>query len=251
MENRVSKFFKTLPNRLKEYFKKYFKNLNYPLYISFIIISILLFLSDILTKHAAFNFLTNGNINDLHIIAEREGTPIIPYILDMKFTQNNGAAWGSFSGQMWALTIVSFIATIMLTVNLLFRFSSFNKLVMVGVMLMLPGALGNLVDRMGCLTQSGIYQGGVIDFLHFTFWDSFPICNLADYYLSIGAVLLVTGTVIEVVREYKRLKQEELEEEKNASSEESIKEEEDMLEKLKEKEIEDERRENSDSKTES
>ena len=62
---------------------------------------------------------------------------------------------------------------------------------------------------MGCLSQSGIYKHGVIDFLQFTFWPSFPICNLADYYLTIGVVVLLIGFVIEFKKEYKEMKEEE------------------------------------------
>ena len=251
--NKVKQFFITLFPRLKEYFKKSFKSLNYVAWIIAILVAVGLFLSDYFTKIAAFHYLTNGDPDHLALDLSKQGTPIIPGILDMTFTQNLGAAWGSFSGQMWLLTIISSIASVMLTINLLFRFNRYNKIMMTGVVLMAPGAIGNLVDRIGCLAKAGIYKGGVIDFLHFTFWPSFPICNLADYYLSIGIVFLIIGFVIEFKKEYKALKAEEeaeklaLEQGKDVTGESQ----EDLLKKLQEKEKENKEEVDSENRKES
>ena len=46
------------------------------------------------------------------------------------------------------------------------------------------GAIGNALDY--CL------YGHVIDFIHFTFWGrTFPIFNLADTYITLGAIWLI------------------------------------------------------------
>ena len=205
MKEKIQNYFKALPEKIKQYFK----TLNYPFYISMILVAIGLFLTDYFSKHAAFNFLTDGNTSNPTVLSDRVGTVIIPGILNLTFTANSGAAWGSFSGKMWALCIVSLIASIALTFNILFRFNKYNLWMTIGMTLMAPGAIGNLVDRLGCLSQSGIYKHGVIDFLQFTFWPSFPICNLADYYLTIGVVVLLIGFVIEFKKEYKEMKEEE------------------------------------------
>ena len=89
-------------------------------------------------------------------------------------------------------------------------------------------------------------------FLHFTFWPSFPICNLADYYLSIGIVFLIIGFVIEFKKEYKALKAEEeaeklaLEQGKDVTGESQ----EDLLKKLQEKEKENKEEVDSENKEE-
>lgn len=238
MKEKLTEFFKTLPSRVKNYLSTYFKSLNYFTYICAIVIAVSLFVIDYFTKHIAFNYLTDGNLDAPKIISSRQGTTIIPYILDLQFTANLGAAWGSFSGKMWALCIISFIASIFLTFNILFRFNKYNKIMMTGVVLMAPGAIGNLVDRMGCLLQKGIYKGGVIDFLHFTFWPSFPICNLADYYLTVGVVFLLIGFVIEFRKEYKIMKEEEEKEKETAVSSQD-----DVLKKLKDIENQDSEKE--------
>lgn len=238
MKEKIVTFFKTLPTKLRDYFKDYFKNLNYPFFVTMVVLSIGLLLADYFSKHQAFYYLTDGNLNSPTVVSSRAGTSIIPGVLDLTYTANLGAAWGFASGKMWALCIVSFIASIMLTVNLLFRFDKYNKWMTIGITLMAPGAIGNLIDRMGCLTQSGIYKGGVIDFLHFTFWPSFPICNLADYFLTIGVVFLIIGFVLEFKKEYKQMKLEE-EAEKKAEAEKAasgVAEENDFKKKLAEKE---------------
>ena len=231
--NAIRSYIKTLPNRLKEYFKKYFKSINYYTYTIAIVMVIGLFLSDYFTKRAAYNYF-NGVATD-----PNPSIPLIPYILDLQLTFNTGAAWGSLNGMMWFLVIISSIATLMLTINVLFRFNRYNKIMMTGVVLMAPGAAGNLVDRIGYLANAGIYKDGVIDFLHFTFWEDFPICNLADYYLSIGVVFLLIGFVIEFRAEYLKLKaEEEAEKAAEATELESASGESDMMKKLQEKEKE-------------
>ena len=51
--------------------------------------------------------------------------------------------------------------------------------------LILSGGFGNLIDR--------VFRGYVVDFLQFSFFS--PVCNAADYYITIGAVLLVISVM--------------------------------------------------------
>ena len=201
-----------LIQKLKAYFPKYFKSLNYPFYLSRIALAIGLFVVDYFTKHIAFDFLSGkpeGFVQENYI----------PGLIDLTLVGSKGAAWGSCSGKRWALVIISSIASVMLTINLLFRFTAYNKVLRIGVTLMLPGAAGNLVDRIGFLAQKGIYKDGVVDFLKFHFWKSFPVCNIADYCLSVGVVLLLIGFVREFVKEYKQIKAEEEADKKKALAE--------------------------------
>jgi hypothetical protein len=96
---------------------------------------------------------------------------------------------------------------------------------------MFSGAVGNLVDRIGYWAQSGRYVDGVIDFLKFTFWPSFPVCNIADYCLTIGIVVLVVGIILKYVKASRRDKQIE-EVQSTTFSEEQKREDIDMTSKL-------------------
>ena len=53
---------------------------------------------------------------------------------------------------------------------------------MTSLMLMFAGALGNAIDR--------IFRGYVVDFIETTF-ISFPVFNIADIAITVGAVLLI------------------------------------------------------------
>ncbi len=227
MENnsKAKKFFKELPSRLKEYFRDYFKNLNYPLWILMILISVGLFLLDYFTKRAAYN---DPRLQAGEIIT------LIPGLIDLNLVGNAGAAFGSMSGWSWFLIPVSMIASIMLTINLVLRFRKYNWGMTIGITLMLPGAVGNLIDRIGFACKAVPYDKGVIDFLQFSFWKSFAICNIADYCLSVGIVALLIGFVFEFKKEYNQMKEEEEKEKQEKNSPESELEDKEMADKLSE-----------------
>ena len=178
---------KPVRERLKEYFSTYFKKINLPFYFSMIALALALFLLDYFSKHWAY-----------YALQDNKKVVLIPGVIDCLLVGNKGAAWGSLSGQSWFLISISMIASLFLMFFLFFRFHKYNAWIKVGITLMLPGAAGNLVDRIGYAAKAGVYQDGVIDFLHFTFWPSFPVCNVADYCLTTGIVVLVLGLIIEL-----------------------------------------------------
>jgi signal peptidase II len=54
------------------------------------------------------------------------------------------------------------------------------------------GALGNVLDR-AFRSDSGFFQGGVIDFIDLQWW---PVFNIADIGVVCGAILLVISTLL-------------------------------------------------------
>jgi signal peptidase II len=106
------------------------------------------------------------------------------YIVNVK---NTGAAFGMFQGYTNILTIISFVAIILIIVlkiilNLDYGFYN----VVLGFIL--GGAMGNLVDR--------FFVGEVTDFISFTIFP--PVFNVADSFLVIGFSLII----ILILREY-------------------------------------------------
>ena len=65
-----------------------------------------------------------------------------------------------------------------------------DPLMVVGLSLVLGGALGNLVDRL--FRAPGFLKGAVVDFVHV---GSFPTFNVADSAITIGAVIIVIWAV--------------------------------------------------------
>ncbi len=111
----------------------------------------------------------------------------ITSFLSLTFAQNYGAAFSfladSGGWQRYFLSGISIIASVVIVIWML-KISPKYKLKLSALMLILTGALGNMIDR--------ILNGFVVDFIHFHYADwSFPIFNLADSFIFIGVVLLI------------------------------------------------------------
>ena len=112
--------------------------------------------------------------------------------IDLTYIHNRGGAWGIMYGKTWFLLIIT---AVMLTVCVfvLIKYRK-SKLLFWAVMLVLSGGIGNMIDR--------IFRGGnVVDFLHFEFFPQFPIFNIADCAVVLGAGLLILYFLLDAVRE--------------------------------------------------
>lgn len=139
------------------------------------------------TKALAVNNLING-----------ESKVFIKGILRLAFCENTGGAWGMLSGYTWLLVSITFVIFVVL-VALLLKLGAKNKLLFWAIALVLSGGVGNMIDR--------VFKGGkVVDFLQFDFWRSFPIFNVADCAVVIGAGLLIFYFVLETVKDSKNKK---------------------------------------------
>ncbi len=107
----------------------------------------------------------------------------LPGLLDITYIHNDGGAWGMLGGYTWALVSIT-IVIMLVCVTLLLKYGVKDKLMFWAIVLVLAGGVGNMIDR--------VFRGGnVIDFLHFEFWPSFPVFNVADCAIVIGAGLLL------------------------------------------------------------
>ena len=86
-----------------------------------------------------------------------EYVPFLPHILDLTYVQNTGAAFSLFSEHTWLLTLVSLVMSVLL----------------------LAGAVGNLIDR--------AFQGYVVDMFHVLFME-FAVFNVADICVVVGGI---------------------------------------------------------------
>lgn len=108
-----------------------------------------------------------------------QSLPVINGFFHLSLVHNRGGAFGILKNQVPFLLFTSVFAVALIISNL--RKSKGRKplLVDVALGLILSGALGNLIDR--------AFLGYVVDFLDFRVW---PVFNLADSAITIGAVLL-------------------------------------------------------------
>ncbi len=105
----------------------------------------------------------------------------------LALARNSGSAFSGFRGYTPVLAILA--ATISLFIARAIRRAT-DGVTLVGLVLVLGGALGNLTDRF--FRSPGFLHGHVVDFVVLGWW---PVFNLADSCVTIGAVVLVTRTV--------------------------------------------------------
>lgn len=113
-----------------------------------------------------------------------QSIPIIKNILHITFVQNTGAAFGLFKNSAYFFMLVSISAVVMIGTIIIksIRNDKFlsNPIFNFSLILIISGALGNLIDRVRLLY--------VIDFIDFRIW---PVFNIADSSITIGTAFLI------------------------------------------------------------
>ena len=104
---------------------------------------------------------------------------------------NTGTVWGLAQGFPTGLRLLRCAAVLVILV-FVWRTSRRARLALLALGVVLAGALGNLYDNFTVVVEEDPrLNGGVRDFLQFTFWDwSFPAFNVADSCITVGAVCL-------------------------------------------------------------
>ncbi len=125
-----------------------------------------------------------------------ESITVIPGFFWLTYLRNTGAAWSIFEGQLGFFLIVA--AAAMVGMGYFFITSDKkNKLMRYALIFMFVGTLGNFIDRAAF--------SYVRDFLSFnTFGYMFPVFNVADMSLNIGAGLLILEAILEALHERKQ-----------------------------------------------
>jgi signal peptidase II len=111
---------------------------------------------------------------------------IIPGFFNLYYTRNSGGAFGLFPNMAPILLVIGIVAVVvMMLVFRRFRYE--DKRLRLSLVLLITGALGNIIDR--------VRLGSVTDFLQLYisrfYWPSF---NVADTSIVVGAFLLLIYT---------------------------------------------------------
>lgn len=152
--------------------------------IAFIIFLIFL---DFFSKELALSNLEQGQLNETFF-------PFIDFLL----IYNSGIAFGMLDDEgifvSYALLILTLLISIYL-VWLIYKEDNFKK--RIALSFITGGALGNILDR--------INDGQVTDFLHLEIMNfSFFVFNLADLFITIGAILIIYFEIIYKIKDEQR-----------------------------------------------
>lgn len=111
--------------------------------------------------------------------------PLIEGVFHLTYVENPGAGFGIFADFTWLLSLCSAAVAVALIGYVLVKKPK-HPLILCALTFLTGGAIGNLIDR--------VRLGYVVDFLDFT-WINFPVFNVADCFVTVGAILLAIHIV--------------------------------------------------------
>jgi signal peptidase II len=130
---------------------------------------------DQLTKAWAVSALADG---PKHLVGD---------LVVFDLARNSGSAFSRFQGYTPVLAVLAIVITVFLARSLR---QTTDRWTLVGLVLVLGGALGNLADRLA--RSPGFLRGHVVDFVAIGWW---PVFNFADSCITIGAIILIVRTL--------------------------------------------------------
>lgn len=142
-------------------------------------IAVVVVVADQLTKHWAVTSL--GTDREIAVF----------WTLQLNLAFNNGMAFGQAQGLGPFIAIIATLVIVYLLVSLR---TEGGRLSTIGIGLLIGGAAGNLIDRM-FRGDDGFLRGAVVDFIDFQ-W--FPIFNIADMAINVGAGALILSSILSV-----------------------------------------------------
>lgn len=108
-----------------------------------------------------------------------ESVTVLGRVLSLTLVFNPGAAFGILSGHPWLFVPIAVVSSVLIVALISLRSTLLRSVEMMALCFILGGTMGNLIDR--------IRFGYVVDFFDLHFW---PVFNIADSFITIGAVLL-------------------------------------------------------------
>ena len=111
--------------------------------------------------------------------------PFIPYLVELTYVKNTGAAFSMFSDHTWLLTLISLVMSVVLAVAVWKNFFR-HPLGKLTLTLLLAGAIGNLIDR--------AFRHFVVDMFNVLFME-FAVFNVADSFITCGCIALIVSLI--------------------------------------------------------
>ena len=126
-----------------------------------------------------------------------QSKPIIENFFHITYITNDGMAFGlSFPGGKQVLLIMTVILTLFI-ITFLWKERKGHPLIKYGLVFILSGAFGNLIDR--------FLNGKVVDFLDFMVGNfHWYVFNIADSSVTIGMILFISHSILYNKEEIKK-----------------------------------------------
>ncbi len=125
------------------------------------------------------------------IVVDTGEAKLIPGFIHLANVHNTGAAFSFLEGARWFFVILCIIFCL-IVVYVLVKNVITNRLARWMAVVVMAGAIGNCIDRIVC--------GYVVDMFEFDFLlfgKRFPVFNLADVYITIGAIIFCLCILLE------------------------------------------------------
>ena len=108
--------------------------------------------------------------------------PLIDGVFELAYVENRGAAFGMLQNARWLLIALTVIVCGAMIWFLIKKRKDLHGMLRVCIVLIVAGAVGNLIDR--------LFLGYVRDMFYFSLIN-FAVFNVADASITIGGTLLV------------------------------------------------------------
>lgn len=113
--------------------------------------------------------------------------PVIENIFHLTYVENRGAAFSILQNQIWLFVLLTICILAMIIIAIK-RGKIRTALGRWGLYLVAGGAIGNLIDR--------VLRGFVVDLFDFRYIH-FPVFNIADIFVCVGAVLFCVYIMVQ------------------------------------------------------
>ena len=123
---------------------------------------------------------------------------LIPNLMEFTYTKNTGAAFGIGSNNIIMVIIVNVIILGFIIKFLKDNSKKVDFPIIISLVLILSGAIGNLIDR--------LFRGFVIDFIDINVLN-FPNFNIADISIVLGIFVLIIVITKSIIMENKEEKE--------------------------------------------
>lgn len=111
---------------------------------------------------------------------------LIPNVLSLTYTQNDGAAFSILQGQQWLFAIIFVLFAGLIIWEFSKKKLPFKPFERWCILFVFAGGLGNMIDR--------LRLDYVVDMIQTDFMN-FPVFNVADCYITCGCIALIVSLI--------------------------------------------------------